>query len=200
MEHANRACRGVREHAPHRARSARDRGAVRPTIDGAELTLMQRAVPDALLARVFGAFDDPCSSPVLGSLSGTTPHQRCDSRSTLIAVGALLPALTSARLPAAVAARPQHHRGRRVSSLLRSNPILQLAGRGDARNARRAASAGEAKSARRPWRPLLLMSKMGASLLVSPTRSLEHSEPARSALLRDVPRTRSRIPAPPRRF
>ncbi|MGZ8686977.1 MAG: MFS transporter, partial [Gaiellaceae bacterium] len=65
-------------------------------VDAAEMTLMQRAVPDEVLARVFGAFNTITVTMLgLGSLAAPLLIEAFGLRGALIATGALLPTLTA---------------------------------------------------------------------------------------------------------
>lgn len=168
-------------------------------VDGAELTLMQRAVPDALLARVFGAFNTMTVLLLgLGSLTAPLLIDAIGVRGALIAVGALLPVLTALvyrRLSlldrGAVVAESE-------LALLRSNPIFaplaevtleMLAGQ----LIPVTASAGEAifrQGDQGDRYYLIADGRVEVSIEGEPTRSLERGEGfGEIALLRDVPRT-----------
>jgi len=102
-------------------------GIANTIVDVAAFTLLQRAVPDAVLARVFGVLQSVLYGTIgLGSVLASALVSGLGARTTLIVVGAFLPVvalLTYRRLLAidrAVAA-PDPERLR----LLQSNPIFE---------------------------------------------------------------------------
>jgi MFS family permease len=93
-------------------------------VDVAGVTLLQRAVPDAVLARVFGVLESLTWGTIaVGSIAASGLVEALGGRGALIVVGALLPLLTALawRQLSALDARPPDAA---ALDLLRAVPIL----------------------------------------------------------------------------
>ena len=166
-------------------------------VDVAGLTLLQRAVPDEVLARVFGAVNSITSLTLgLGALLAPVLIT-VGIRAALIVTGALLPVLTGLLFRQLHGARSGRGRGGVELDLLRSKPDLRGAPATDARGARRELSrpATAGKSIFRQGDHgdryyLVAGGRVDVSVDGQPTRSLEAGDGfGEIALLRDVPRT-----------
>ena len=100
-------------------------GIANASLDVAGLTLMQRSVPNAVRARVFGSFEGIAALTfALGSLAAAPLVDLIGLRPALVVTGAILPALALVSAPAVRRADASAIVPRRELDLLRGDPLF----------------------------------------------------------------------------
>ena len=138
-------------------------GVANTVVDVAAFTLLQRAVPDEVLARVFGVLQSVLLGTIgIGSVLASVLVSALGARTALVVAGAFLPAGRAAHLPAAPGNRPRGNRAASgASAPAPGEPHLRAAATGHDRVADLTADSGapgggvDPLPARRAWRSLL---------------------------------------------